>query len=130
MLVVDASIAVQLALDGVRPDVLTRETLIAPALMWSETTSALHELAFRGEITVDAAIRAIAGLADVGIEPRNDRRLHVEASRIARQLGWAKTYDAEYVALSQLTGSRLLTRDARLRRGAARIADVIGPSEL
>ncbi|MGI8829736.1 MAG: hypothetical protein ACR2I5_08225 [Candidatus Limnocylindria bacterium] len=48
----------------------------------------------------------------------------------AEQLGWAKTYDAEYVALAQLLGCRLLTRDDRLRRGAARVLECIGPSEL
>lgn len=49
---------------------------------------------------------------------------------MAEELRWAKTYDAEYVALARLEGCRLLTRNERLRRGAARVADCIGPMEL
>jgi predicted nucleic acid-binding protein len=45
-------------------------------------------------------------------------------------LGWAKTYDAEYVALARLLGCRLVTLDARLRRGADRLGFVISPDEL
>ena len=130
MLVVDASIVVHLAIHGGRPQALSEEFLIGPPLLWSEATSAIHELAYRGEITVDAATTAIVGLAELGIERWEDRRLHIEAAHVARQLGWAKTYDAEYVALAQLTNCRLLTRDARLRRGAARLIDIVAPSEL
>ena len=46
------------------------------------------------------------------------------------QLGWAKTYDAEYVALASLLGCRLVTVDGRLRRGADRLGFVLGPTEL
>ena len=49
---------------------------------------------------------------------------------MARQLGWAKTFDAEYVALALLVQGRLLTRDRRLRRGASRLVIVVGPEEL
>jgi predicted nucleic acid-binding protein len=66
----------------------------------------------------------------VDIERRHHPRLHVEASRIARQLGWAKTYDAEYVALTRLVGARLLTQDARLQRGAARVVTIVAPADL
>jgi hypothetical protein len=38
--------------------------------------------------------------------------------------GWAKTYDAEYVALAKLTVDR------RLRRGADRLGFVVTPAEL
>ena len=61
---------------------------------------------------------------------RAPRALYVEAWRVASQLGWAKTYDAEYVALARLLRCRLLTRDDRLRRGAGRLVRVIGPLEL
>ena len=49
---------------------------------------------------------------------RRHARLTLEAWRIADELGWAKTYDAQYVALAHMLGSRLLTLDARLRRTA------------
>jgi predicted nucleic acid-binding protein len=130
VLVIDASVAVDMALAGERPRPLAGEELVAPALLWSESTSALHELAFRGEIDEVTASDAITRISAVGITRLEHPDLYPEASRIARRLGWAKTYDAEYVALARLTGSRLLTRDARLRRGASSVADVVGPMEL
>jgi len=49
---------------------------------------------------------------------------------VADRFGWAKTYDANYIALAQVLGCRLVTLDARLRRGTARLGFVIGPTEL
>ena len=64
------------------------------------------------------------------IRPRTHPRLDAEAWRVADELGWAKTYDAEYVALARLLGCRLMTLDVRLRRGAARLGFVVGPEDL
>ena len=52
------------------------------------------------------------------------------ATAIAVRLGWAKTYDAEYLALAQLLDIRLVTVDARLVRGAGKEARVVGPMDL
>jgi predicted nucleic acid-binding protein len=49
---------------------------------------------------------------------------------VADELGWAKTYDAEYVALAGLLGCRLVTLDRRLRRGADQLGFVVSPDEL
>ena len=35
---------------------------------------------------------------------------------IADRLGWASTYDAEYIALTQLQADAFVTLDAKLRR--------------
>jgi hypothetical protein len=50
------------------------------------------------------------------------------AARTARAA--PATYDAEYVALASLLGCRLVTVDARLRRGADRLGFVAGPTDL
>jgi predicted nucleic acid-binding protein len=39
-------------------------------------------------------------------------------------MGWAKTYDAEYCALAELLGTRLITGDRRLRAGTRRLGYV------
>ena len=57
-------------------------------------------------------------------------RLGEEAWRIADAHGWAKTYDAEYVALAMLLGCRLITADRRLRRATNRLGFVITVEEL
>lgn len=45
-------------------------------------------------------------------------------------MGWAKTFDAEYLALAMLLDCRFVTLDAGLRKSADRLGFVIGPSEL
>lgn len=73
---------------------------------------------------------AFERLADAPVSSRAPAVLGREAWRVADELGWAKTYDAEYVALAQLLGTRLLTLDARLARATQRLGFVIGPDQL
>jgi predicted nucleic acid-binding protein len=98
--------------------------------MWSEARSVLHEQAWRGELSMPEADRARRRLAGADVKLRTHRALADETWRIADDLGWAKTYDAEYLALAFLLHCRCVTVDARLRRGADRLGCVVGPTEL
>lgn len=98
--------------------------------MWSEARSSLHEAVWRGELREDAGLRALGRLESSPVEARTHPDVGPEAWRIADELGFAKTYDAEYVALASLLGCRLVTLDGRLRRGADSLGFVIGPGEL
>lgn len=130
MLVVDASVAVTACLASAGFEPLGGEPLVAPPLLWPESRSALHALAHRGEVSHDAARAAAERVERAPIALRAPARLGREAWQVADELGWAKTYDAEYVALARLLGCRLVTLDARLRRGADRLGVVVGPDEL
>ena len=130
MLVVDASVALSAALSRDGFARIEHHGLVAPPLMWSEALSALRELAWRGEISPAQAGATRDALLTARVGRRSPRSLYEEAWRVAAELGWAKTYDAEYVALARILRCRLLTRDERLRRGADRVVDVIGPLEL
>jgi indolepyruvate ferredoxin oxidoreductase alpha subunit len=45
-----------------------------------------------------------------------DAVLRRKAWKLADELGWAETYDAEYVALTQLQADALVTLDTELAR--------------
>lgn len=136
MLVVDASLVIELSLDRTgeqaSADLDRGGELIAPPLLWSEVPSVLHEMAFRGEISNDLAELALQRFVSgkLSIDERRPDGLVAAAWQVAEDFGWAKTYDAEYVALAQIEGCRLVTLDGRLRRGADRLGTVVTPSEL
>jgi predicted nucleic acid-binding protein len=129
-LVVDASFAVRAC--GVEKgfSVLGRAKLKAPALMWSEARSVIRETVWRGEVELEDGQLTYRRLATGPVERTEHPDLHEETWRVAEEMGWARTYDAEYVALARLLGCRLVTLDRRLRRGADRLGFVIAPNEL
>jgi predicted nucleic acid-binding protein len=129
-LVLDSSAALRAAQSSEAAAMLAPHELIAPPLWQSETRSALHEAQWRGDLDRQGARAVLARLLALGVQLRDPDDLHVTAWAIADELGWAKTYDAEFVALARLTGSKVLTTDGRLRRGADRTGLVISPAEL
>lgn len=130
MLVLDASLIVTWCLGAGELAMLAPDERCAPALMWSEARSVLHEQAWRGQLSAEQADHARRRLAEADVKLRSHPQLADETWRIADQLGWAKTYDAEYLALAALLRCRLVTIDARLRKGAHRLGFVVGPTEL
>jgi len=128
-LVIDASVAFWACGARGRFEGLDDE-LVAPWLMWSECTSALRGAVWRREIAAPVATAMIDLLDAAPVEARSDRMLRRRALKIASELGWAKTYDAEYVALAELLETRVVTLDARLRRGAQRLGVVVALDEL
>ncbi len=123
-LVVDANVVVQLSLAGGVLGRLEGHELVAPPIMASEFTSVLSEMTFRGEIPAAAARQALAMIPKFGIRREQPDGLFERAWELAQQLGWAKSYDAEYVALALNIGSPLVTLDGRLRRGASHLVQM------
>jgi predicted nucleic acid-binding protein len=109
---------------------LARQDLAAPPLMWSEVTSSLREVVWRRLLSKEAALEGLARLGRAPVKRTSPKNLHVEAWLVAEQLGWAKTYDAEYIALAKLLNCRLLTRDARLQRAASDLIEIVDPTQL
>lgn len=123
-LVVDASVVVQISVAGGALGPLEDHDLLAPPLLMSEVTSVLSEMAFRGEIPAHEARIAVERIADLAVTVDRPPSLALAAWDVARSLGWAKTYDAEYVALAQYHGVPLITIDQRMRRAVAHLVDV------
>lgn len=127
--VIDANIAVQIAISNdLGP--LEGHQLLAPPLLRAEALSSISEMTYRGEIPADAGRAAILRVSDIDIELDRPRTLDARAWDLARSLGWAKTYDAEYVALALIHRIPLITLDARLRRGAAHLVSMPLVTEL
>ena len=129
-MVIDASAYVPIVLKGEIPIGLRGYELVGPPLLWAETVSALREAVYRQVVSGDLARIGVERLHRMGVDVVTDDTLGAQAYRIASEIGWAKTYDAEYVALARLLGCRLLTLDARLARAAGRIAEIVTPTEL
>jgi indolepyruvate ferredoxin oxidoreductase alpha subunit len=112
--VVDASAVLHLASEGI--GVPGEHELLAPTLLRSQTLSALHEAVRRGELTEAEAHDRRARIRRMPIRLLGDAVLQRRAWEIADQLGWAQTYDAEYIALTQLQADAFVTLDAELAR--------------
>ena len=130
MLVLDASVAIPASGSPDGFGVFGDDELFAPPLMWSEARSTIHEALWRGEVSRTYALRTVATLESGPIRARSHRKLGQVAWKLSDELGWAKTYDAEYMALAVHLDCRFVTLDARLRRGADRLGFVIDPREI
>jgi predicted nucleic acid-binding protein len=110
--VVDCGVVLRLAAEAI--DVPAEHELLAPTLLRSQTLSALHEAVHRGEVPADVARERLACIRAMPIRLLGDAVLRRRAWGLADQLGWAETYDAEYVALTQLQADAFVTLDAEL----------------
>ena len=112
--VVDCGVVLQLASE--RIEVPAEHELLAPTLLRSQTLSALHEAVQRGELRADVARDRLADIGRMRIRLLGDAVLRRNAWQVADRLGWASTYDAEYVALTRLQADAFVTLDADLAR--------------
>jgi len=112
--VVDCGVVLRLASEGI--EVPAEHELLAPTLLRSQTLSALHEVVHRGDIPPDVARERLKRINAMPIRLLGDAVLRRRAWDLAEKLGWAETYDAEYVALTQLQADAFVTLDAELSR--------------
>ena len=117
--VVDCGVVLQLATEGI--DVPAEHELLAPTLLRSQTLSTLREAVHGGEIQPDVALDRLTRIWALPIRLLGDAVLRRRAWNLAEQLGWAETYDAEYVALTQLQADAFVTLDEELARSVAGI---------
>jgi indolepyruvate ferredoxin oxidoreductase alpha subunit len=100
--------------------------LLAPTLLRSQAAlSMLHEAVQRGEVHADVAHDRLARMTRMPIRLLGDAELRRRAWDLADRLGWASTYGAEYIALTQLQADAFVTLDADLARSIEGIVSTV-----
>jgi predicted nucleic acid-binding protein len=123
--VVDCDVVLRLASEGI--EVASEHELLAPTLLRSQTLSVLHEEVHRGKLSAADAQERLRRIQALPIRLLGDAVLRRRAWELADRLGWAETYQAEYVALTQLQADAFVTLDAELARelkGVVRTATI------
>jgi predicted nucleic acid-binding protein len=112
--VVDCGVVLRLASEGIEAP--AEHELLAPTILRSQVLSDLHEAVHRGELEADVARERLGRIRAMRIRLLGDAVLQRRAWEIADRLGWAETYGAEYLALTQLQADAFVTTDAELAR--------------
>ena len=120
--VVDVSAVLHLASAAIK--IAGRHRLLAPTLLRSQTLSALHEAVQQGKIPANIARDHLTRIGRMPIRLLGDAVLRRRAWELADQMGWASTYNAEYIALTQLQADAFVTQDAELARSVEGIVEI------
>ena len=129
-LVIDASACLEVCLAASGFALLDDHELLAPPLIRSEVLSALRTLDWRRGVSVELVTQARARIPTMPIDFEVGPEHLARSWSVASRLGWAKTYDAEYVALAEHLDVPLLSVDLRLQRGAGAIVQIVSPSDI
>ena len=128
----DASAAFEAASDTRGFAVYSGYDLHGPSLLWWELNSVIRGYVRRNAISAERAAEVVGRFMSQPIRRHDPSLQLLEATRnVAARLGWTTAYDAAYLAVAlSIPGSRVVTRDEALKRGAGWLVDIIGPAEL
>src|SRR5262249_33779232 len=104
-------------------EVAAEHKLVAPTLVRSQALAALYEAARRGEISPAEGMERVTRINSLRVRFLGDKVLQRTAWRVADQLGWETTYDAEFVALTQLQADAFVTSDRDLARAVSGVVE-------
>ena len=97
--------------------------LLAPTLVRSQALTALYEAARRGEISAGDGLERVTRINSLKVRFLGDKVLQRTAWRIADQLGWETTCQAEFVALTQLQADAFVTSDRELAQSVSGLVE-------
>jgi predicted nucleic acid-binding protein len=115
------------ALRLVREDIVVSDAhrLVAPNVLRSRVLSHLYREARQGTLSPEAAREQLDRLTSMRVRLLGDRVSRAVAWKIAEQLDWDDTTNAEFVAVAQLQADVFVTLDddlARMVEGIVTIA--------
>ena len=120
--VIGPDVAIRLAHD--RAVIADEHRILAPTLLRSQLLSLLYQAVHRDELTKKDAERLLDYVRGLRIRLLGDRMLQNVAWKVADQLRWSDTMDAEYIALTQLQADAFITLDGKLARTAKNLVEV------
>ena len=120
--VIGPEVAIRLAND--QTVIRDGQHILAPTLLRSQLLSLLYQAVIRGEMTKQGADQRLNYVRGLRIRLLGDRALQNAAWKVAEQLGWSDTFDAEYVALTQLQADALITLDGQLAHAVKDLVSV------
>jgi predicted nucleic acid-binding protein len=127
VIVLDASAAVEVLLQTAAGAPVTERLLAAgtslhaPHLLDLEVAQVLRRFVSQGEMAPDRARQALEDLADLPLERYSHELLLPRVWALRQDL---TAYDAIYMALAEILGATLLTRDARILRASGHAARI------
>ena len=95
-----------------------RERLLAPPLLFSESTSVLRRYVYNGALLNDEAAAALRDLLALPLSTVHQPQVYLSALRLAQILGHAKAYDVQYVAVADNQQATLATCDRGMYQSA------------
>jgi predicted nucleic acid-binding protein len=119
--VVDCDTLLRIAAGEIEVD--SEHKLVAPTLVRSQALSRLYETFRRGELSADEALERVTRINSLKVRFLGDKVLQRTAWRVADQLGWETTYDAEFVALTQLQADVFVTSNTKLARAVSGVVE-------
>jgi predicted nucleic acid-binding protein len=126
--VIDAQAAIDLAISGAT--IPPEHSLAAPTLLRSQALALVYESVRRGEIDERTGRKVLDDIRGLRIRLLGDRSLQDHAWRIATKLNWPDTYQAEYIALTQLQADALATADGKLAVAARTFVETVSPADI
>jgi predicted nucleic acid-binding protein len=104
-------------------EVAAEHKLVAPTLVRSQALAALYEAARRGEISTAEGVERVTRINSLKVRFLGDKVLQRQAWKVAEELGWETTYDAEFVALTKLQADAFVTSDSDLARAVSGVVE-------
>jgi predicted nucleic acid-binding protein len=126
--VIDAQVAIDLAAG--RAAIPPEHSLAAPTLLRSQALALVYESVHRGTFDKRTGRRVLDDIRGLRIRLLGDRSLQDHAWRIAAKLNWPDTYQAEYIALTQLQADALATADETLAAAARAFVKTASPADI
>jgi predicted nucleic acid-binding protein len=95
-------------------EVAAGHQLLAPTLVRSQALAAMYGAARRGEVSWSEGRERVRRINSLKVRFLGDKVLQSQAWKVAEQLGWETTDDAEFVALTLLQADAFVTSDREL----------------